>query len=231
MVGSITGIMSRVGRYGEYGANFILGTGSETIGQEVRNAVKARKATGAGLTSSIFDGFTRGVSKTNAQVNANGFWKHLKNTFSSLPSEMGSGWKNANVAGKGTFAKYLTKAGQFLKPIGKTMPFIFNALFLLSAIPNAMERAQDDGILGGIAEIGKTVGKMGFYALGSAIGAAFGGVGMFAGAMVAGVIADSLFGKDYSQQKEEKQEKMAKISQKFFQQQNNSNTQNINYNA
>ncbi|MCM1296022.1 MAG: hypothetical protein NC311_10815 [Muribaculaceae bacterium] len=205
MVGSV---MSSIGKYSGYGANFILGTGSETIGKEVQAAYQARKTTGKGIAGSIFDGFSKGVTKSNQQVAETGFLKKLGNTFTSLPSEMGKGWTNADVANKGVLKKYLTKTGQFLKPLGKTMPFLFNALYLLSAIPSIMDRTQDEGAFAGIKEAGKTIGKMGLYALGAAVGAAFGGIGILGGTAVAGLASDFLFGKDYSVKKDEQRAKL-----------------------
>ena len=200
-------------RYGNYGANFLFGTGADLVGAEVRTAVQARKTTGAGLTSSIFDGFQKGMAKSNQQVAQTGFLTNLKNTFKSLPSEMSSGWKNANVAGKGAFGKFFTKTGQFLKPLGKTMPFAMNALWLLTSIPNIMERTQDTGIWGGVKETAKTIGKMAFCSIGGIVGAAFGGFGARIGGSAGLMLSDFLFGKDYSIQKAEKQEKLAKAQE------------------
>lgn len=200
-------------RYGNYGANFLFGTGSEVVGAEVRNAVQARKATGAGLTSSIFDGFKKGMAQSNQQVVNTGFLTNLRNTFKSLPSEMTSGWKNANVAGKGAFGKFFTKTGQFLKPLGKTMPFAMNALWLLSSIPNIMERTQDTGVWGGIKETAKTLGKMAMCSIGGIVGAAFGGFGGIIGCSAGLMLSDFLFGKDYSVQKAQEQEKLAKAQE------------------
>lgn len=229
MVGSV---MSNIGKYSGYGANFILGTGSETIGQEVQAAVKSRKYTGKGLTSSIFDGFSKGVTKSNQQVAQTGFLNGIRKTFASLPKEMGDGWKNADVTGKGFFKKYLTKTGKFLKPIGKTMPFLCNALYLLSAIPSIMDRTQDEGGFAGVKEAVKTVGKMGLYALGAAVGAAFGGIGLFGGAAVAGIAGDLIFGKDYSVKKAEQEAKLKALQEQYALMQNqNTETkgENIDY--
>jgi len=207
MVSSVSGILTTAKRYSGYGANFILGTGSEVIGKEVQVAVKARKSLGQGLGESIFTGFSKGVKASNAQVAQTGFFKSVRKAFTSLPHNMSEGWKTADVAGKNIFSKYFSKIGASLKPIGKVMPLAFNALMLLSSVPSMMERAQDEGIWGGIKEAGKAIGKMGLYALGSALGAAFGGVGAFAGVAVAGLAADSIFGKDYSTEKDEKLKK------------------------
>lgn len=213
MVSSVSGLLTTARKYGGYGANFILGTGSTVIGNEVQAAAKARKATGTGFGKSVFDGFKKGVQASNQQVAQTGFIGSIRNAFKSLPEDMGSGWKNANTAGKSGIGKFFSKLGGFFKPLGRTMPFVFNALVLLSSVPAIMERSQDEGIWGGIKETGKAIGKMGLYALGSALGAAFGGIGSFAGAITAGLVTDTIFGKDYLTEKSEKEEKLAQFQE------------------
>lgn len=232
MVGSVTNLLSTAKRYGGYGANFILGTGSDTIGQHVQSAVRNRKANGVSFTKSVFDGFSKGVTESNAQVAKTGFFTGIRKAFTSLPHNMSEGWKNANVVGKTGISKYLSKLGSSLKPIGKVMPFAFNALALLSSVPSIMERVQDEGLWGGIKETGKAIGKMGMYALGSALGAAFGGIGAVAGAMVAGMMNDAVFGKDYTVAKDEKMAKQQAYLQKMQQNQPNVNQNTgLNYTA
>lgn len=229
MVSGVTNLLSTAKRYGGYGANFILGTGSNTIGEHVQNAVKNRKTTGASFGQSVFDGFSRGVKASNAEVAQTGFWTGIRKSFTSMPHNMAEGWRNANVADKKGISKYLSKLGGSLKPIGKVMPFAFNVLALLSSVPSIMERVQDEGVFGGIKEAGKAVGKMGMYALGSALGAAFGGIGAFAGAAVAGMLTDVVFGKDYTVAKDEKVAKQQEVLEKMQQNPYNAN-QNVGLN-
>lgn len=209
MSSSVSSILSKVKNYGNCGANFIFGTGSDVIGQSVRSAVKNRKTSGQSFGRAVFNGFTDGVKTSNKQTAQTGFVKQVKNAFSSLPNEMKDGWNNAKTAGKSGIGKYFSKIGGFLKPISKVMPFAFNALMALSFVPSIMERAQDEGISGGIKETCKSIGKMSMYALGSAVGAAFGGIGAIAGFSAATIAADSILGKDYLTEKNEKEEKMS----------------------
>ena len=91
---SITGVASTVGRYVDRGANFLFGTGSTTIGNKVRQAVKVRKRTGDSFVRSVANGFAQGVKKENAQLAKIGFFKKTWTTLKSIPGEMGAGFKN-----------------------------------------------------------------------------------------------------------------------------------------
>lgn len=196
---TIGSVVSRIGRFGEYSANFVLGTGSETIGQSVKAAVKARKTTGTSLFGAIGKGFGEGVKKTNQVVAKEGFFKTLGKSFRDLPSNMKGGWADAGKAGKGFFGKI----GGFLKPIGKLMPFVFNALFLAMSIPSIVSRTKDEGIIGGIKETVKSVAKLGVYSLGAAVGAAFGPLGSLACVAGIGILGEKLIGADYKTKKAE----------------------------
>ena len=142
---------------------------------------------------SVANGFVKGVKKDNAKLAKAGFFKTTINTLKSIPSEMGAGFK----AGKG-----LGKIGKFLKPLGKALPVAMNVLWIAGSLPNIIERTKDEGIIGGLKETGKTALKMGSFALGSALGGAFGGFGAFVGGMVLSTAADYLLGEDYSVKKE-----------------------------
>lgn len=190
---SITGVASTVGRYVDRGANFLFGTGSTTIGNKVRQAVKVRKRTGDSFVRSVANGFAQGVKKENAQLAKIGFFKKTWTTLKSIPGEMGAGFKN----GKG-----LGKIGQFLKPLGKALPFAMNVMWIASSMPTIIERTKDEGIWGGIKETGKTLVKMASFMLGSALGAAFGGIGGFAGGIALSCLADKVLGEDYKIKKE-----------------------------
>ncbi len=190
---SITGVTSTVGRYVDRGANFIFGTGSTTIGNQVKKAVKIRKRTGDSFIRSVANGFSSGVKKNNVELAKVGFFKNTWNTLKNIPKEMGAGFKN----GKG-----LGKIGQFLKPLGKTLPFAMNVMWIASTLPSIIERTKDEGILGGLKETGKTVVKMASFALGSALGAAFGGFGGFVGGIALSCLADKVLGEDYKFKKE-----------------------------
>lgn len=195
MTSTIGQAVSTFGKYADRGANFVFGTGSTTIGDEIRRAVKARNRMGRSdsFVRSVANGFAKGVKKDNAKLAKAGFLKTTINTLKSIPSEMGAGFK----AGKG-----LGKIGKFLKPLGKALPVAMNVLWIAGSLPNIIERTKDEGIIGGLKETGKTVLKMGSFALGGALGGAFGGFGAFIGGMVLSTAADYLLGEDYTVKKE-----------------------------
>ena len=82
MVSSVFGTAKR---YGEYGANFLLGTGSTTMGNVIAETIKTRKANNIGLTKAIGKGFKDGFYKSHAEMKAaGGFFKNLKQTFGNV---------------------------------------------------------------------------------------------------------------------------------------------------
>ena len=209
-IGSIAG---RIRNYGRCGANFILGTGADTIGESVKKAVLARKDTSTSLFKAIGNGFGEGFKATNAVAKEKGFFRPLWDSIKGLPKDMGEGWKGAVKDGKGLFGKI----GKSLKPVGKILPFAFNALFLLSSVPSVVARAKDEGVWGGVKEAAKAIAKMGVYAVGIAVGAAFGPVGSFACAMGIGMLGDMILGPDYKTKKAQEAEKVAEAQQAFEQ--------------
>lgn len=206
MSSTIGSAFSTFGKYADKGANFIFGTGSTTVGNEIRAAVKARKRFGRSdsFVRAVGNGFVKGVKKDNAQLAQIGFVKKTWETLRSIPGEMTAGFKG----GKG-----LSKIGKFLKPLGKALPFAMNLLWIAGSLPNIIERTKDEGIMGCLKETGKTIVKMGSFALGSALGAAFGGFGGFVGGAILSGIADSILGEGYKDKKDrlaaEEQERMA----------------------
>lgn len=203
---SLVSAVSTFGKYADKGANFIFGTGSHTVGKSIRTAVRVRNAHGRSdsFVRAVANGFVNGVKKDNAQLAKVGFVKKTWDTLRSIPGDMVSGFKG----GKG-----LGKIGKFLKPLGKALPFAMNVLWIAGSLPNIIERTKDEGIIGGLKETGKTIVKMGSFALGSALGMAFGGVGGFFGGMILSGIADSVMGEGYKDKKDrlaaEEQEKLA----------------------
>ncbi len=203
---TIGNAMSTFGKYADRGANFIWGTGSHIIGEEIRAAVKARSRMGRSdsFVRAVGNGIVKGVKKDNARLAGAGFFKTTWNTLCAIPGEMAAGFKGATGLGK------ITKS---LKPLGKALPFAMNVLWIAGSLPNIIERTKDEGIIGGLKETGKTIVKMGSFALGSALGMAFGGFGGFVCGMALSSLADKVMGEDYKVKKErlaaEEQEKMA----------------------
>ena len=68
MTSTIGQAVSTFGKYADRGANFVFGTGSTIIGDEIRAAVKARNRMGRSdsFVRSVANGFVKGVKKDNA---------------------------------------------------------------------------------------------------------------------------------------------------------------------
>ena len=197
---STSQVLGTMRHAGNYGANFLLGTGSERMGKEIGLAIKARKRAGMSLTKSVGAGFSKGFKRTNADLlKSGGFFKNLWGNLSATPSRMAAGWKE----GTGI----LSKLGKSIKPLGKIMPFAMNALWLASSIPDIASRTKDEGLWGGIKETGKAVAKMGIFSLAASVGgAAFGIVGSLGLPIVAMMASDMILGKSYGQKKAEAEE-------------------------
>ena len=194
----VSGVFSAAKRYGEYGANFIFGTGSEVMGRKIGQAIKARSRTGMSLPKAIGTGFSRGFEKTNVQMAASGgFFKNLIGTFKATPGKMAAGWKN----GSGIFSKLKG----FVKPLGKLMPFAMNALWFAQSIPDIAARTKDEGIWGGIKETGKTLANMAVISLAASVGGAFGIVGMLGLPIAASMLTGAILGKSYRDKKAEEE--------------------------
>ena len=196
MVSSVFGIAKR---YGEYGANFLLGTGSTTMGNVIAETIKTRKANNIGLTKAIGKGFKDGFYKSNAEMKAaGGFFKNLGKTFSNVGKNMKAGW------GEGT--GFFSKLGKSIKPLGKLLPFAMNALWLASYIPDIVKRTKDEGIWGGIKETGKALTNMAVVSLACAVASPFGLALGFIAPVVAGMATNAIIGQPYSVKKAEAEE-------------------------
>ena len=191
----VSSILSTAGKYGEYGAHFLFGTGADKMGEVVKQAVKGRaanvsmrKALGAGIK----DGFYASYREMKA---AGGFIQNLKKTFTQIPGNMAAGWKGA---------KGFSKIGQALKPLGKAMPFVMNALWFAGSIPDIVGRTKEEGIWGGIKETGKTLVNMGVISLAATLGSAcFGLGGAIILPMIAGLATKAVIGKTWGEKKAE----------------------------
>ncbi|MCR5265932.1 MAG: hypothetical protein K6E29_04990 [Cyanobacteria bacterium RUI128] len=195
----VSGVFSTVRRCGEYGANFLFGTGSEVMGKEIGQAIKARSRAGISLPKAVGAGFTKGFNKTNAQMAASGgFLKNLIGTFKATPGQMSAGWKS----GTGI----LSKLKGAMKPLGKLMPFAMNALWFAQSIPDIVGRTKEEGIWGGIKEAGKALLNMGVFSLAASVGsAAFGMLGMFALPIAASMLTAPIIGKSFREKKAEEE--------------------------
>ena len=214
---STTQILGTMRKAGGYGADFLLGTGSATMGKEIGLAIKNRKQANMGLIKSVRTGFKDGFVKSNAELKANGgFFKNIWTNLSKTPERMSAGWKE----GTGFFSKL----GKSIKPLGRLMPFAMNALWLAQSIPDIVSRTKDEGLWGGIKETGKTLLKMGGISLAAAVGGTFGIAGMLGLPIVAMIAGDLLLGKSYGQKKAEAE---AKAKEEAAQRQNQIAGQNL----
>lgn len=185
------GIGSAIGTYG----NFILGNGSQTIGNSIKTVVKHRGSLGMGYGKAVTTGFARGVKKSYAaQVRSGGYFKSLGKAFSNIIPAFKSGKGLGKLSGLG-------------KALGKTMPALFAALLVVPEIPNIVKATKEQGIGQGLKEVGKSTAKL----TGGAIGAAIGSlipipfVGSAIGYMAGSAIAGKLVGKSYSEKQAERQ--------------------------
>lgn len=207
----VSSVFSTVKRYGDYGANFLLGTGADRVGKEIGMAIKARKRANMSFTKSIGIGFKKGLARNNKDlVKSGGFIKNLTKAFKETPKAMADAWKNA----KG-FSKF-TKA---LKPLGKLMPFAMNAIWLASSLPDIISRTKDEGIWSGIKETGKAITKMAIFSVSAAVGGVFGLAGTLGLPLLTGMVANKLLGDSYSEKKAEALEakKHAQVTNPFEQ--------------
>ena len=201
-----TQILSGMKHIGNYGANFIFGTGSDTMGKAIGSSIKNRKVANMSFIKSFNQGFVDGFVKSNQEVKASGgFFKNLGKAFSQLPSNISKGW--AKGSGKNGFTKFFSKLWNSAKPLGKIMPFAMNALWLAQSVPDIVSRTKDEGIIGGIKETGKTLAKLGIISLTAGIGASFGFAGMLGLPILAMIGSDLILGKSYKEKKAEAEEK------------------------
>ena len=197
----VSSVFSTVKRYGDFGANFLLGTGADRVGKEIGMAVKARSRLKApmNLPQSVITGFKKGIARNNKDlVKSGGFLSNLVKTFKETPGAMKTGWKN----GTGFFSKL----GKSIKPLGKLMPFAMNALWLAQSIPDIVGRTKEEGLWGGIKEAGKALAKMAVFSVSAAVGGTFGLLGMFGLPMVTGMLTDKIVGKSFREKKAEAEE-------------------------
>lgn len=209
----VSSILSTAGKYGKYGAHFLFGTGAETMGQVIGKSVKGRKAANISMSKALRTGFSDGFSASYKEMKeAGGFFKSIRKTFSEIPGNMAEGWKNA---------RGISKLWKSLKPLGKAMPLIGNALWFATSIPDIVDRAKTEGIWGGIKETGKTLINMGVFSLAAAVGGAcFGLGGVLILPFVAGIATNAIIGKTWGEKKAEKEaEQMAQAQQNPFAQQ------------
>lgn len=144
------------------------------------------------------------------------WWQSFKDAFT--PSKMSQEWKLYREGAEGVKAAgKFRSTGRFLL---KRMPFIGNAIGLAFAAPNIYRAFTDKenggGVGTGLKEAAKEGVKFTTFAAGAALGALVPGIGFItalAGGYVAGLIADKILGKSFTDKKEEAEAEKAQKAQ------------------
>ena len=200
-ISSVTGLLKAGGRL-IFDPNF----------QEIatKTLKESRKAQGfSKFHKQIGDAFV----KANNETSKTPFWKGLKSSATSLPSDIASSWKGAT----GVWGK--TK-GVF-KQLGKRMPLIGALLTVGFELPNLYSAFKDKGLVGGLLETGKSASRLVGFMGGMVIGQALipiPVVGGIVGGMIGDWLVSKVVGKSYSEEKAEAEEKQQAMIQSAQQQ-------------
>jgi hypothetical protein len=177
---------------------FIIGTGSDTVGAAMRKT-----------KGSIWTKIKKGavaleddVAKKSARKG--GFFKRTTKDLVSTPKAIVKGAKAgaraAKKAGKSAI-KGIFKGG--LKAIAKRMPCIGAVITLAIEAPNICKTFKHDGFMAGMKEIGGAGLELGCMAAGAAIGSAIcPGIGTIIGAIVGGIGGSLLRGQTTSEKRD-----------------------------
>jgi len=196
-VSAISSGLKTVWRYGKRAFEVVpelaFGSASEATGA----AMKATKG-------SIFKKAEAGwhaLEKAGSGSFFKGFWNNCKNFF---PDAIKAFNKGTGIKGK---------FSELFKNFGSKMSFIGSAMFMLWEIPNIYTAVKEKGLFQGGQEVTKFVARMTTAGLGAAIGTAL----PFPGGSLIGWIAGEwigkrIFGKPYTEQKEEKEELIKELT-------------------
>lgn len=203
-VSEISSGLKTVWRYGkrvlEAAPELAFGSASEVTG----SAIKATKG-------SIFTKAQAGwhaLEKAGSGSFFKGFWNNCRNFFPEA----------ANAFKDGGFKK-------LFKNLGSKMSFIGAALFMLWEVPNIYTAVKEKGIFQGAKEVLKFGARMTTAGLGAAIGLASPiPCGSLIGWIAGEWIGKRIFGKPYTEQKEEKEELIKELT---GQNSNNVNQQQV----
>lgn len=215
----ISSIASAAWRYTQRAAklypDFVLGTGNEALTKAMTNTIKNRAASGQNYFQALGSGFKNGIlaaEKHNAALRKRhgGFWKSLWKQLTSTPRTIKAGWRLGG-RGKSGFGKFWGQTKGVLGALGKRMPLIGTLMIATTEIPNIISAFKDEGLVGGIAEIGKSGLRLGAGALCAGIcsallapipvvGPLIGGLG---GWMFGDWLMSKVTGKSHSEKKAE----------------------------
>lgn len=195
--------------------DFILGTGSETVGKALRETNGSIwtkiKASGSALEkekATYKDGFFKRMGKelvntpkelkTNikAEVSATkaNNIKVLKEAIKKAKAEMPkASRKEILAAAKATLKKGTSSTGKaalkgISKTLGKKIPVIGAVITIAWEAPNILKAFKKDGFWSGMKEVGGAGVELGCVAAGAAIGSAIPGLGTLVGGIIGGIV-------------------------------------------
>ena len=149
-----------------------------------------------------FTGFHKQVKnaflEAEKQTKGTPFYRNLWKSIKDFPSNIGNTWKNTS----GAWNKTKGIAGEF----GKILPAIFGAVTVGFELRNIIPAFQDKGLVGGLLETAKSVGKVACSFAGFAIGQALipiPFVGGLIGAIATDMVTSAIVGHGYADQKAE----------------------------
>ena len=184
----------------------------------MRSTIKNRAANGQSYMQSVWSGIKNGAIKAEehnkiANQRHGGFWKSTWHALKTTPKKIAQGWrvggKLADRAGKTGLSKTWAQFKGSLKGLGKRMPLIFSLMVVLPELPNLFSAFKDKGLVGGVAETGKTALRLGAGMTGAAIGQALIPIpilGGIVGYMAGDWLMSKFTGKSHSEKKAELEE-------------------------
>lgn len=205
-------------RAGRIYPDFVMGTGNEAFTQVMRSTIKNRAANGQTYMQSVWSGIKDGARAAERHNNIlnkqqGGFWKSTWHALKTTPKKIAQGWrvggKLADRAGKTGLSKTWSQFKGSLSGIGKRMPLIFSLMVVLPELPNIFSAFKDKGLVGGVAETGKTALRLGAGMTGAAIGQALIPIpilGGIVGYMAGDWLMSKFTGKSHSEKKAELEE-------------------------
>lgn len=205
-------------RAGRIYPDFVMGTGNEAFTQVMRSTIKNRAANGQTYMQSVWSGIKDGARAAERHNNIlnkqhGGFWGSTWYALKTTPKKIAQGWRVggqlADRAGKTGLSKTWSQFKGSLKGLGKRMPLIFSLMVVLPELPNIFSAFKDKGLVGGIAETGKTALRLGAGMTGAAIGQALIPIpilGGIVGYMAGDWLMSKFTGKSHSEKKAELEE-------------------------
>ena len=205
-------------RAGRIYPDFVMGTGNEAFTKAMRSTIKNRAANGQTYMQSVWSGIKDGARAAERHNNIlnkqqGGFWKSTWHALKTTPKKIAQGWrvggKLADRAGKTGLSKTWSQFTGSLKGLGKRMPLIFSLMVVLPELPNLFSAFKDKGLVGGVAETGKTALRLGAGMTGAAIGQALIPIpilGGIVGYMAGDWLMSKFTGKSHSEKKTELEE-------------------------